>query len=130
MCDNVPPLLFLPSPHPPGHMFPGLQPGGVNPMLARMGLLLSFRERAGHAAVAAELAGSNTPDSDGPNDLSSQPVTPPHAHKEAAAAAGDQPLDLRVDRKKMDHTMDDGGDHGATTIEDCLLYTSPRPRDS
>ena len=80
-------------------MFPQL-PHPVSPMLARMGLLLSFRE---HSRLQAECGEENGRDDDGetgptPFDLS-RAVT--NAAKESGTG-GEQPLDLRV---KKDETI-------------------------
>ena len=100
MCDSVPLVLLPglpgPGPHQSSPMFPGVGP--VNPMLARMGLLLSFRERAGL---------TQPPDSqptEAPYDLS-KPVKEQQQQTE-------QPLDLRADKKKSDN------DPTASTVED------------
>eukprot|EP00091_Calanus_sinicus_P008930 TRINITY_DN21230_c0_g1_i1.p2 TRINITY_DN21230_c0_g1~~TRINITY_DN21230_c0_g1_i1.p2 ORF type:complete len:122 (-),score=8.32 TRINITY_DN21230_c0_g1_i1:85-450(-) len=82
MCDSVP-LVLLPGPHQSSPMFPGVGP--VNPMLARMGLLLSFRERGGFSQPSPE-----TPAPDAPYDLS-----------KPGKENSDQPLDLRVDKKSL-----------------------------
>ena len=119
MCDSVP-LVLLPSlPTLPGPtemtsshtasspMFPA---ANVNPMLARMGLLLSFRERAGFSQPSPE-----SPTTEAPFDLS-KPV------KEQS----EQPLDLSL--KKSDAAAK------PSTVEDenCNLVPissqSPRPR--
>ena len=88
MCDSVPLVLLPglpgPGPHQSSPMFPGVGP--VNPMLARMGLLLSFRERAGLSQASPE-----SPSTEAPYDLS-KPV------KDQA----EQPLDLSV-KKKSDN---------------------------
>jgi len=67
-------------PHQSSPIFSGVSP--VSPMLARMGLLLSFRERG---------LVPTSPDSEVPFDLSKPGKDP-----------CDQPLDLRVDRRKCD----------------------------
>ena len=67
-------------------MFPGVGP--VNPMLARMGLLLSFRERAGLAQPP------DAQPTEAPYDLS-KPVKEQQQQTE-------QPLDLRVDKRKSE----------------------------
>ena len=81
MCDPVPPLVLLPPP-PSSLMFSGVPQ--VNPVLARMGLLLSFRERG-------LLSEPSSPSPDAPYDLSKP-------------GKDEQPLDLRVDRRKTDPT--------------------------
>jgi len=110
MCDSVP-LVLLPGPHQSSPMFPGV--GQVNPMLARMGLLLSFRDRGGFSQPSPE---SPTPDT--PYDLS-----------KPAKEQADQPLDLRVDRKKSDINP------ATSTVEDenrniVSIYRSPSRPDS
>ena len=91
MCDSVPLVLLPglpgPGPHQSSPMFPGVGP--VNPMLARMGLLLSFRERAGLAQPP------DAQPTEAPYDLS-KPV------KEQQQT--EQPLDLRVDKRKSEPT--------------------------
>lgn len=84
MCDTSVPLVLLRGPHQSSPMFPGVGP--VNPMLARMGLLLSFRDRGGFSQPSPE-----TPAPDAPYDLS-----------KPGKENSDQPLDLRVDKKKSD----------------------------
>ena len=103
MCDSVP-LVLLPGlpgagPHQSSPMFPGV--GTVNPMLARMGLLLSFRERAGLGQPAESGLVQHT---EAPYDLS-KPVKEQQQQTE-------QPLDLRVDKKKSDN------DPTTSTVED------------
>jgi len=126
MCDSVPlvllpslPTLSLTGPTAPvpvmttsashtvsSPMFPGVGP--VNPMLARMGLLLSFRERAGLSQASPE-----SPSTEAPYDLS-KPV------KDQA----EQPLDLSVKKKSENDPK--------STVEDenCNLVpiSSPCPR--
>lgn len=102
MCDSVPLVLLPglpgPGPHQSSPMFPGVGP--VNPMLARMGLLLSFRERAGLSQPTEPSLSQHT---EAPYDLS-KPV------KEQQQT--EQPLDLRVDKKKSDN------DPTTSTVED------------
>ena len=86
MCDSVP-LVLLPGPHQSSPMFPGVGP--VNPVLARMGLLLSFRDRS--AFPPPEPGRESPAPPDAPYDLSKP-------SKEQA----EQPLDLRVEKKKSD----------------------------
>ena len=103
MCDSVPLVLLPglpgPGPHQSSPMFPGV--ASVNPMLARMGLLLSFRERAGLAQPGEAGLPQAT---EAPYDLS-KPVKEQQQQTE-------QPLDLRVDKKKSDN------DPTASTVED------------
>ena len=103
MCDSVPLVLLPglpgPGPHQSSPMFPTVGP--VNPMLARMGLLLSFRERAGLSQPAEPSLAP--PHTEAPYDLS-KPV------KEQQQT--EQPLDLRVDKKKSDN------DPTTSTVED------------
>ena len=87
MCETAP--MFPQLPHP------------VSPMLARMGLLLSFRE---HSRLQAE-CGEEGRDDDGesgptlaPFDLSRAVVA--NAAKEAGTG-GEQPLDLRVKKDEQ-----------------------------
>ena len=124
MCDSPVPLVLLPSltsdintmaaSHTPlsqlslpsSPMFPG---PGHPAMLARMGLLLSFRERAGL------IEPSSTPESperapESPYDLS-KPVN--NNQKEA----GEQPLDLSVKKK----TGEDEAETSTVEDENCNL---------
>lgn len=105
MVDSVPMVLL---PHQSSPMFSGVNP--VSPMLARMGFLLSFRER-GLVASSPE-----SPTTEGPFDLSKP-------GKECA----DQPLDLRVERRKCDN-------ESTSTVEDenrnLIAVTRPDSRQS
>lgn len=94
MVDSAPMVLL---PHQSSPMF-----SPVNPMLARMGLLLSFRER-GLVPVSPD-----SPTSDGPFDLSKP-------------GKDDQPLDLRVERRKCDSETN-------STVEDENRNLVPVPR--
>ena len=109
MCDSVPLVLLpsLPTVNTPANnsspMFPGAV-GPVNPMLARMGLLLSFRDRAGAFPPQQPSPESPTASSasEAPFDLS-KPV------KETGSV--EQPLDLSVKKK--------GGESvSVSTVED------------
>ena len=73
--------------HTSSPIFPGVGPG--NPMLARMGLLLSFRERAGFQSQPSPESPPAT-STEAPYDLS-KPV------KESQSS--EQPLDLSVKKK-------------------------------
>ena len=96
MVDSVPLVLL---PHQSSPIFSGVPP--VSPMLARMGLLLSFRERG---LVPPPSLSPDSPSAEVPFDLSAKPLL-------AAKDPADQPLDLRVDRRKCDNP-------GASTMED------------
>jgi len=115
MVDSAVPMVLLP--HQSSPIFSGMPP--VSPMLARMGLLLSFRERGlvpphphlHHNPHSVPLVSPPSPSSstggggDEPFDLSTA------ANKQVVA--GDQPLDLRVDRRKCDGSL--GSAIGGTT---------------
>ena len=107
MVDSVPLVLL---PHQSSPMFHGVSPAVS---LARMGFLLSIRERGLVPAVSPE---STT--SDGPFDLSKPAkediVGGQLVGSEAGGGSngGDQPLDLRVDRRKCD------SDSTTSTVED------------
>ena len=132
MCDSLP-LVLLPSlpvspptaamaasaspaaPAVSSPLFPHAVLGHTNPVLARMGLLLSFRERGFPAlpALAAAVPDSPAPApapgaaEPGPYDLSSKPV------KSGPEQSGaEQPLDLSVKKKC------EPGAHAAVTVED------------
>jgi len=132
MVDSVPMVLL---PHQSSPMFSGMPP--VSPMLARMGLLLSFRERGlmpPHLLPVPPLSPESPSSSIGTNSCggSDEPFDLSKSSKAAAAAAaalaamggsGDQPLDLRVERRKCDNadgsllsgTDGDGGTDGPNT---------------
>jgi len=105
MVDSVPMVLL---PHQSSPMFSGVNP--VSPMLARMGLLLSFRERG------LVPPSPDSPGSEGPFDLTKPGKDPV-----------DQPLDLRVDRRKCDS-------ESTSTVEDenrnLVSVTRPDSRQS
>ena len=96
MVDSVPMVLL---PHQSSPMFHGVSPAVS---LARMGFLLSIRER-GLVPAALSPPESTTSGGDVPFDL-----TKPGKE---CVGGGDQPLDLRVDRRKCDNdstsTMED-----------------------
>lgn len=108
MVDSVPMVLL---PHQSSPMFAGVNP--VSPMLARMGLLLSFRERG---LVPAAASPESPTDSEGPFDLS-----------KPGKDTTDQPLDLRVERRKCDNDS-------SSTVEDenrnIVSVTRPSSRHS
>ena len=112
MCDSVP-LVLLPGPHQSSPMFPGVGP--VNPVLARMGLLLSFRDRS--AFPPPEPGRESPAPPDAPYDLSKP-------SKEQA----EQPLDLRVEKKKSVSEA-----QATSTVEDenrnlvAVAASPPRP---
>jgi len=117
MCDSVPLVLLpsLPTTQQPSSspMFPpGVSPA-VNPMLARMGLLLSFRDRA-----VGAVGGFPAPQSSPESPIESPSETPFDLSKpvKEAGATSEQPLDLRVEKRKGD--MSDPGSTGSTTVED------------
>jgi uncharacterized membrane protein YgcG len=131
MVDSVPMVLLPPHSSP---LFSGVG-GPVSPMLARMGLLLSFRERGlvPHHHLAAPSPAS--PPAEGPFDLSKPVAKNNDADEEnddesrrsdsgdgssssgSSAVHTEQPLDLRVVKRKSD-----GGDNqsggGGSTVED------------
>ena len=98
MVDSVPLVLL---PHQSSPMFHGVSPAVS---LARMGFLLSIRERGLVPAAAISPPESTLSGGDVPFDL-----TKPGKE---GGLGGDQPLDLRVDRRKCD------SDSTTSTVED------------
>ena len=142
MVDSVP-MVLLP-PHSASPLFSGMG-GPVSPMLARMGLLLSFRER-GLVPLPSSPVSPNS--AEGPFDLSKsarddadededghRSESGDGSSSSSAVSAAEQPLDLRVvKRKNGDGSGEGGGQNG--TMEDenrnlvSVLTTRPGSRHS
>jgi len=141
MCDSVP-LVLLPSlpslsltpgvhhptarsaevamatSHTSSPIFPGVGP--VNPMtLARMGLLLSFRERAGFQSQPSPES-PPAASTEAPYDLS-KPVKEPQSSSE-------QPLDLSVKKKSDTDTTSTVEDENCNLVP--IISSSPRPNSA